>query len=186
MIKENQIGKRIRKLRIERNITQQVLADEVNITKGYLSKIENSQSSPPVSTLLSLAKALGIEINDIFSEKVTKTKIFHMKKEERQTISRSGSVFGYAYEPLASKFPNRNMEPYILTFPVGTEVKTPFQHNGEEFVLVLEGTMKFIYEDQELIVETGDSLYFDASAPHYGLCGGDQDVKCLMVIFTKG
>lgn len=185
MIREDQIGRRIKKLRIERNLTQEALAQEAGLTKGYLSKIENSKNSPPVSTLISLAKALDIDINGIFSEDVTATTITHIKKGERQTVARSGTAFGYSYEPLAGKFPNRHMEPYILIFQPDVQAETPFQHKGEEFLYVLEGTMKFFYEDKEYIVEAEDSVYFDASVPHYGICEGKKPVKCVMVIYPE-
>ncbi|MCF8082882.1 MAG: XRE family transcriptional regulator [Deltaproteobacteria bacterium] len=185
MIKEEQIGGRIKKLRIERMLTQEALAQEAGLTKGYLSKIENSENSPPVSTLLTLAKALGVDINDIFSEEATTTSITHTHKTERQTVARSGSVFGYSYEPLAGKFPNRHMEPYIVVFPPHLEGKTSFQHKGEELLYVLEGTMKFLYEGKEFIVEEGDCVYFDASVPHYGICEGQKAVKCIMVIYPE-
>ena len=172
-------------MRIERNLTQEALAQEAGLTKGYLSKIENSKNSPPVSTLISLAKALDIDINGIFSEDVTATAITHIKKGERQTVARSGTAFGYSYEPLAGKFPNRHMEPYILVFHPDVEAETPFQHKGEEFVYVLEGSMKFFYEDKEFIVEAEDSVYFDASVPHYGICDGKKPVKCVMVIYPE-
>jgi transcriptional regulator with XRE-family HTH domain len=185
MIREDQIGRRIKKLRIDRNLTQEALAQEAGLTKGYLSKIENSKNSPPVSTLLSLAKALGIDINDFFSEEVTATTITHTKKGDRQTVARNGTAFGYSYEPLAGKFPKRHMEPYILVFQPHVEAETPFQHKGEEFLYVLEGTMKFFYEDKEFIVEAEDSVYFDASVPHYGICEGKTPVKCVMVIYPE-
>jgi len=185
MISEEQIGRRIKKLRIERNLTQEALAREAGLTKGYLSKIENSKNSPPVSTLLSLAKALNVDINTIFSEEVTATTITHVKKSERQTVSRNGTAFGYSYEPLAGKFPNRHMEPYVLIFQPGVRPERPFQHKGEEFLYVLEGTMKFFYEDKEYMVEAEDSVYFDASVPHYGVCEGARPVKCVMVIYPE-
>lgn len=185
MIREDQIGRRIKKLRIDRNLTQEALAQEAGLTKGYLSKIENSKNSPPVSTLISLAKAMDIDINGIFSEDITATTITHTKKGERQAVARNGSAFGYSYEPLAGKFPNRHMEPYILIFQPDIETKTPFQHKGEEFLYVLEGTMKFFYEDREYIVEAEDSVYFDASVPHYGICEGKEIVKCVMVIYPE-
>jgi len=185
MIREDQIGRRIKKLRIERNLTQEALAQEAGLTKGYLSKIENSKNSPPVSTLLSLARALDIDINDIFSEEVTATTIIHTKKGDRQTVARSGTAFGYSYEPLAGKFPNRHMEPYIVILQPDVKTETPFQHKGEELLYVQEGSMKFFYEDKEFIVEAEESVYFDASVPHYGICEGKTPVKCVMVIYPE-
>ena len=172
-------------MRIERNLTQEALAQEAGLTKGYLSKIENSKNSPPVSTLLSLAKALDIDINGIFSDDATATTIIHTKKGERQTVARSGTAFGYSYEPLAGKFPNRHMEPYIVILKPGVETEIPFQHKGEELLYVQEGTMKFFYEDKEFIVEEEGSVYFDASVPHYGICEGKKPVKCVMVIYPE-
>jgi mannose-6-phosphate isomerase-like protein (cupin superfamily) len=64
------------------------------------------------------------------------------------------------------------------------EAGTLFQHDGEEILLVLEGTMKFFHGGQEFIAEEGDCLYFDASVPHHGICQGKKEVKCLMVIYT--
>lgn len=60
MLNEDQIGKRIKRLRLDRKLTQQELAVTAGITKSYLSKIENSDSAPPVSTLINLAKAIGV------------------------------------------------------------------------------------------------------------------------------
>jgi quercetin dioxygenase-like cupin family protein len=51
-------------------------------------------------------------------------------------------------------------------------------------MFVLEGTMKFFHGQKEYIVEEGDCIYFDGSIPHYGVCQGKKEVKCLMVIFT--
>jgi len=76
------------------------------------------------------------------------------------------------------------MEPYILTLPRKPEKNPRFQHEGEEILYVLEGTMKFFHGDREAIVEEGDSIYFDASMPHYGVSLGRKAVKCLMVIYT--
>lgn len=184
MINEAQIGRRIKKLRLERNMTQQALADASGLTKGYLSKIENSTTAPPVSTLINIAKALNVGIHLLFSEGGEPTPITLVKAGERQTVARDGSAFGYSYEPLAHTFPNRKMDPYILTLPVKPKKERIFQHKGQEILYVLQGTMKFFHGDQEFIVEEGDCLYFDASFPHHGVSIGDKEVKCLMVIFS--
>jgi mannose-6-phosphate isomerase-like protein (cupin superfamily) len=76
------------------------------------------------------------------------------------------------------------MEPYILTLPVKPKQVPLLQHEGEEILFVLEGTMKFFHGDLEFIVEEGDCLYFDANTPHHGICQGKKEVKCLMVIYT--
>lgn len=77
------------------------------------------------------------------------------------------------------------MDPYILIVPLKQPEKHPlFQHEVEEMLFVLEGTMKFFHSEKELIVEEGDCIYFDSGIPHYGICQGDKEVKCLMTIYT--
>ena len=183
MIKEDQIGRRIKKLRLDKNLTQQALADAGGLTKGYLSKIESSNTSPPVSTLINLAKALGVGIDAFFSSE-EQTSITLEKGDQRTTVARNGSAFGYSYEPLAHTFSNRRMDPYILTLPVEVKEGMIFQHKGQEILYVLQGTMKFFYGGQEFIAEEGDCLYFDSGVPHRGSCVGDKEVKCFMVIYS--
>ena len=186
MIEEKELGKRIQQQRTDRRLTLQELAEKTGYTKGYLSKIENSEKAPPVSTLINLAKALNISLSEIFGEVEENSPICLVKKGDRRIIARDGSVFGYAYQTLAHKFQNKHMEPYILTLPLKPEENALFQHKGEEMLFVLEGTMKFFHGEKEFVVEEGDCVYFDGSIPHYGVCLGKKEVKCLMVIYTPG
>jgi transcriptional regulator with XRE-family HTH domain len=184
MVSEEELGRRIQNYRINKGLTLQELAEKTGITKGYLSKIENSEKAPPVSTLINLAKALNISISEIFGEVEENSPICLVKKWERRHIARDGSVFGYAYETLAHKFHNKHMEPYFLTLPLKPMENVIFEHKGEEILFVLEGTMKFLHGEKEFLVEEGDCIYFDGSIPHYGVCQGNKEVKCLMVIYT--
>jgi transcriptional regulator with XRE-family HTH domain len=187
MIDESEIGRKIKLLRLERGLNLQVMANKSGFTKGYLSKVENSKKAPPVSTLLTLAKVLEVNISAIFSEDEGESKpsITLTKKSERKTMARDGTAFGYSYELLAHEFPGRRMDPYILTLPVKPKRRGVFQHSGEEILMVLEGTMRFIHGDRELLVEEGDCIYFDANVPHTGIAEGSKPVKCFMVIFSE-
>jgi len=184
MIQESELGKRIKEYRMKKGLTLQKLAEKTGFTRGYLSKVENTKKAPPVSTLVVLAKALEVSLSEIFGEKREKSSISLVKKNERQVVARNGTVFGYSYQTLAHKFYKKQMEPYILTLPVKPKQVPLYQHEGEEMLFVLEGTMKFFHGDLEFIVEEGDCLYFDASIPHHGICQGKKEVKCLMVIYT--
>ncbi len=143
MVSEEMIGRRIRQLRVERGMTQEVLAAAAGLTKGYLSKIENSPSSPPVSTLISIARALGVGIDQVFSEQAAETDFTLVRRDERQEIAHRGSSFGYSYQPLALHFPNRHMDPYVMTVPAGAGRTKGFAHKGEEMLYVLKGRQRF-------------------------------------------
>jgi mannose-6-phosphate isomerase-like protein (cupin superfamily) len=76
------------------------------------------------------------------------------------------------------------MEPFILTLPLKPKRKMIAQHEGEESLFVLEGTMKFLHGNREYIIEEGDCIYFDSSFPHFGESVGGKEAKCFMVIYT--
>jgi transcriptional regulator with XRE-family HTH domain len=184
MIQESEIGKRIKAFRMKKGLTQQDLAQKTGFTKGYLSKVENTEKAPPVSTLIVIAKALNISISDIFGETADRDSACLVKKHERPVMMRDGTVFGYAYQMLAHKFYDKHMQPYVLTLPKDVTENALFRHKGEEMLFVLEGRMRFYYGENEYVMEEGDCLYFDADIPHYGICHGKKEVKCLMVIYT--
>jgi len=185
MINEKEIGKRLKEFRLRTGLTLQALAETTNFSVSYLSKVENSKKAPPVSTLIVLAKALNVSLSEIFGEVTNESSICLVKKNQREEMARGGSVFGYSYQTLAHKFIPKHVDPYILIIPLEQPRPHPlFQHEGEEMLFVLEGTMKFFHGGKELIVEEGDCIYFDSGIPHYGICEGNKEVKCLMTIYT--
>ena len=184
MREDHEIGPFIRDLRKERGMTMIQLAERTGFSQGFLSKVENSKSAPSVSTLIKIAKALDVRLSYIFGESESETTLTLVKKNERKEMARNGSQFGYRYEALAPQFLNRRMDPYILTHPAHTEITPIFQHEGQEMLYVLEGTMRFLHGTKEMIVEAGDCVYFDASIPHHGEPLGDTDLKCVLVMYT--
>lgn len=184
MVSEEMIGRRIRQLRIERDMTQEVLAKAAGLTKGYLSKIENSPNSPPVSTLISIAKALGVGIDAIFSEQGVETDFTLVRKGERQEVAHRGSSFGYSYEPLALKFPNRHMDPYVMTVPAGTGRTKGFSHKGEEMLFALKGAQRLYIGEHVVDIDEGDCVYFNSSIPHSGESRDGGELVYLVVFYS--
>ena len=121
MLDEADIGRKIKQLRQERGLNLVELAARTGFTKGYLSKVENSKKSPPVSTLVTISNTLGVSLATIFSDEEDRKSITLVKKSDRKMMARDGTAFGYSYEPLALGYPERKMEPYILTLPVRTK-----------------------------------------------------------------
>ena len=181
---ESEIGRRIKASRINKRFTLEQLANQTGFTRGYLSRIEKSEKSPPLSTLGIIARVLGITISFLVGEEEQKTSFGIVRKGERPLIARRGTAFEYSYEAVAHTFPNKKMEPFILTLPLKPKKKTLSQHEGEELLFVLEGTMKFLHGNREYIVEEGDCIYFDSSFPHFGESVGRKEAKCFMVIYT--
>ena len=187
---EETIARNIYQLRKKRKITLDKLAELTHLTKGYLSKIERSQKAPPYSTLNKIAMAFGVDAASLLEENPRdgqKTQISFTKKSKGKSIKvvgslAEGSLYGYNYEALASDKSGKNMEPFIIE-PAFDE-EAIFQHEGEEFMYVLEGRHEFIYNGNRYLMEKGDSVYFDAAVPHTGKSLGKKKAKLLAVMYN--
>jgi transcriptional regulator with XRE-family HTH domain len=184
MIVEAEISKRIKQYRTAKNLTLQMLADKTGFSKGYLSKVEKSEKAPPVATLSVIARELDVSVSNLLGEEVQRDSLCVVRKNERTLMASTGEDFGYAYEALANPYPNKHMEPFILSYPSEDAFKYTFQHEGEEMLFVLQGKIRFRYGDREFVLEEGDCVYFDSSTTHTGEPVGDEELKCLMVIYA--
>lgn len=187
---EETISKNIYNLRKKRKITLDKLADLTGLTKGYLSKIERSKKAPPYSTLNKIAIAFGVDAASLLEESPQETKNIKLAftkktcgKAVRSVGSLAeGSLYGYNYEALASDKSGKNMEPFIIEPSFDEEAI--FQHEGEEFMYVLEGRHEFMYDGNRYIMDKGDSVYFDAAVPHTGRSLGKRKAKLLAVMYN--
>ncbi len=184
MIVEAEIGKRIRQYRLQNNYTLQELADKTGYSKGYLSKVEKSGKAPPVATLSVIARELGVSVSVILGEETMEDSISVVREDERTLMAKTGEEFGYAYEALANPYPNKHMEPFILSYPSDDALRHTFQHDGEEMLFVLQGQMRFKYGQKEFVLDKGDCIYFDSSVAHTGEPIGDQPLKTLIVLYS--
>jgi len=180
-----EIANRLKELRLRQTMTLDQLAARTGFTKGYLSRIENSDKAPPLFTLDTIARALGIDVASLLTgnEHMEEADIVMVRKDERRRVRRQTDPYQYSYESLAYKKPGKNMEPYIIT--VGFKRDTEgYRHHGEEFILALEGEVEFFYGDRSFLLKEGDSLYFDASVPHSAVSLTDKEAKLLCVVYS--
>jgi quercetin dioxygenase-like cupin family protein len=105
-----------------------------------------------------------------------------VRKGERKIIKTRGALYGYEYEALAYNKPGKNMEAFIISPAVDEEIE--FQHDGEEFMYVLEGVHEFKYGGQKYVLRKGDSIYYEARIPHSGRSLGKKRARILTVIYS--
>ena len=183
MVTEKNIGKTIRRIRELKGMTLEILAQKTNLTKGYLSRIENSDKAAPVSTLLSIAKALDTRISYIFGETQEEIPVWLIRKKERTVLALPGTKFGYHYESIVN---SDTFNAMILTRPYNPHWQpVKFKHEGKEMIFILEGTNEFHVGDQVYVLRKGDCIFFDSSVEHYGKALKHRDVKMLIVFFTQ-
>jgi len=183
-MEETIIAQRIKKIRTEKDLTLEEVAKKTGFTKGLLSKIENNKVSPPVSTLVKIAKALGVSLSDLFSSSDAH-QIKIVRKEQRLSYNQETVPGGQIVESLINGNYGQKIEPLIITISNPDHYKMRlYNHPGQEFILILTGTMKYLYQDQEYLVSEGDSLFFNAEYRHGPLPIAGHKVKYLSILCT--
>jgi len=156
---------RTRRLEIGLNVGQ--LAERTGISKGMLSKIENAQTSPSLSTLERLASALDMPVTSLFRGLAEERDAVFVKAGSGPEIVRKGTRAGHSYELLGSlRGPYKRVEPLLVSLDESTEVFPLFQHSGIEILYMLSGTMEYGYGRQRYKMERGDTLQFEGDIPH--------------------
>ncbi len=183
------LGTKIRKLRHRRSLTLQDVSELTGLSKSLLSQIENETSAPPIQTLIRIAKALGVKISYFFRENTSDQHISLVRRHARQETAKlphnRPEKLGYRYVSLAHPIANQHMEPFWVVFEPRKEGDaTYYQHPGEEFLYVQEGQLEFEGADQSIIIEPGDSLYFNSNLPHMVKNIGKKPASALAVLYT--
>lgn len=164
---EAAIGRQARQFRQELNMTVGELAKLAGLSVGMLSKIENGVTSPSLATLRALAQALNVPVTSLFRKYEEQRDATYVKAEQGLVIDRRGSRAGHQYQLLGHSIGKGvSVEPYLITLTQKSEVFPLFQHDGQEFIYLLSGKVLYRHGNQTYVLAPGDSLFFDADAPH--------------------
>lgn len=170
-----ELGTKLKEMRLRKNLTQEELADRCELTKGYISQLENDLTSPSIATLIDLLNALGSNLSDFFHEE-PEEKIVYSESEYIEKQS-EGMIWNWVI-PNAQK---NMMEPVLIELAPGAMTNPDFPHEGEEFGYVLEGRIAVVISDRIKIAKKGESFYFTASKEHYIVNKGKGKAKFLWV-----
>ena len=176
-----QLAQRIRSVRADRQLTLEQLAERTGLTKSALSKFENFRVTPSLGALASIAEALGVTMSDLFDGVDEKPKMVVVRKDERQALERDRPDSRIRYNALAHKRGDKVMEPFLLEVPTGVARSRRLAHEGEEFIMVLNGAIDYEYGDERLRLEVGDCMYADGSVEHTLNNPGDDAAEVLVV-----
>ncbi len=170
-----ELGAKIRDMRQRINLTQEELADRCELTKGYISQLENDLTSPSIATLCDILNALGSTLGDFFHEE-TEPKLVFSDAEyiEKET---NGVIVNWVI-PNAQK---NMMEPLLVELAPEKETELDLPHDGEEFGFVLEGRIAVIRNKKRYPVKKGESFYYTADKEHYVVNIGKGKAKFLWI-----
>lgn len=154
------IGAKIKEIRLQRGLTQEELASRCELTKGYISQLENDIASPSIATLIDILNILGINLHNFFREE-KEEKIIFTKNDFFESTNGDGSNIW-----LIPNSQKNEMEPIILVLNESgaSDVRLPFE--GEEFGYVLEGKVCIEYGKFKHSAKKGEAFYIDGKREH--------------------
>ena len=171
-----EIGKKLKELRLQNDLTLRDLASRSELTKGFLSQVERGQTTPSIATLEDILEALGSILSDFFREEeetqiVFPTQDFFVDEQEHYTI-----------EWIVPNAQKNQMEPIILTLHSHRKSQVISSYQGQEFGYVLKGSVTIVQEGgRKYKVKAQETFYMDGSKSHYLYNHGAGDAKILWI-----
>ena len=156
-----EIGAKIKEMRLKNQLTQEELADRCELTKGYISQLENDLTSPSIATLKDILQTLGSSLSEFFDEDDEERVVFG----EADYFSKETDEYKVTWlVPSAQK---NSMEPILMEIEPNANTERDLPHEGEEFGFVLKGKVKIIVGKRAYTASEGETFYFRPSKNHY-------------------
>jgi transcriptional regulator with XRE-family HTH domain len=169
------VGPRLRALRRQRDTTLAALAEATGISVSTLSRLESGQRRPTLELLLPLARAHGVPIDELVGAPPTGDPRVHIRPVSRH---------GMTLIPLTRR--PGGVQAYKLIIPVHRESPEPQTHEGYEWLYVLDGRLRLVLGDQDLVLCPGEAAEFDTRVPHWFGSLGDGPVEVLSLFGRQG
>lgn len=171
------VGDKIRKARLNKNVALDVVANETGFSTEYLESVEQGEKIPPVGTILQIARALDIDSALLLKEQDTGL-------TERISAS-SKRTDNYAYKTLTPGVEKKHLKGFQVTIDAGKDHSgVGYQHDGEEFIYVLSGSIEVLVGDNVNKLEGGDSLHFNSGIRHKLKNLGVEKAELLVVLYV--
>jgi DNA-binding XRE family transcriptional regulator len=189
MTDNKNIGTKIRSIRESKQITVEELAKRSQLSAEQISNIENDTNVPSLAPLIKIARALGIRLGTFLdddenlgpavSRKGEALETIHTSNAEKKTVSHNN------FFALAPQKAGRSMEPFFIEInAVDDGTLEMSAHEGEEFIYVLEGTLKIIYGKDTYILNAGDSIYYDSIVSHLVCAADAAGAKIIATVYA--
>jgi transcriptional regulator with XRE-family HTH domain len=160
----NHLGQRLRATRRAKNQTLKELASLTGFTEAYLSQVENGRTSPTLASLKKIATAYELSVVELLADEPPANSQIVLRREQRRNLI-SGAE-GMIKEMLVGSQNGKRMEPLLVTINPLEGSGGQYNHAGEEFGMVLGGTLELSVEDNVFRVRKGDTFYFTSTRMH--------------------
>ena len=158
-----EIGNKLRDLRNKKGLTQEELADRSELSKGFISQLENDLTSPSIATLVDILQCLGTNLKDFFTDRTEEQIVFgnadYFEKQDEELQNTVEWIIPNAQKNM--------MEPILLTLQAGGSTYPDNPHEGEEFGYILQGSITIHIGTATHRAKKGESFYFVPAKKHY-------------------
>ena len=175
-IKEMRLGQMMHNRRKQLGLTLRQLAEKAGLSAPFLSQIENSSTTPSVTSMVKIASALGVPTSYFLDIANSNTLVHQSSQTHFYRLDQSHVRYGR----IGSSLPNRQLEPMILIYPPNYASET-VTHSGEEFLYVLQGRVRLTIGSETQVLEVGDSAHFNSGLRHLWSNDTDQELRVLWV-----
>lgn len=170
------VGKKIKKVRTDKKIPLEQMANDTGFSIEDLKKIESGKMTPPVGALLQIARALEIDSGFFLREQES--------SQRRRARAYTKRTDNYAYTTLTSPGQNKHLMAFRVTVEAMQDHEGVFQHEGEEFVYVLAGTIEVKVGEHVNRLGDGENLHFNSGVRHELRNVGEKTAELLVVIYA--
>lgn len=157
-----ELGEKIKELRLQCDLTQEELAARCELSKGYISQLENDLTSPSIATLTDILTALGSSLREFFAVVDADEKVVFSEQDFNEKVTEN-EIFSWLV-PNAQK---NLMEPVRVVLKPHSKTEEDVPHEGEEFGYVIEGEIVLCLGKKRYPVKKGESFYFEAGKVHH-------------------
>lgn len=178
-----EIARRVRELREILGISPEEAADNCGLSINDYQLLESGQTDISVGTLHTLSKSFGVEVSTFLLGEEPRMRAYTVTRKGQGVAMERRKA--YNYKALASNFIDRKADPFLVRVePKPDTLPIEFgSHPGQEFNLILKGTLRFYLKNKEMILGEGDSIYFDSGLPHGMRAANNAPCEFLAIIF---
>ena len=169
------LGIKIKSMRTLLSLTQEELANRCELTKSYISQLENNKTSPSIQTLTHILEVLGTTLSDFFYEEANQKIVFNEEEQFEKDFD------GYTINWLVPTSQKLLMEPIMVTIKPQSYTLEDRPHDGQEFGYVLEGEIIVCYGKAKEICRAGEAFYITTNQTHFLYNKTEKDAKIIWV-----
>jgi len=184
-IESYEIGAKINRLRKKKDLSLVKLGEHTGMSASLISKIERGLLIPTIPTLLRIATVFGVGLEHFFAGGTGRARVAVVRKKDRLRLPNrtDGTAPTFSFESLDFPVTDRKMDAYLATFELGAAATEPHRHAGAELIYIVQGALMVTIDNDTMVLDEGDSIYFDSSAPH-SYCQKGKRKCCAVVVVT--